>query len=198
MGHYIRHRHAGDFSDKLISMAQEPSQAVDAAAISGPAAGHIRTIHRIVYGLIVVVIFAGDQFTKHIVDTTIAHDRVITVIPGFFNLIHTENSGIAFSLFAGSSSAWKLVLLIGVSLALLVTVVAVALKSRQMDWQTGVGLALIVGGASSNLLDRIRFGQVIDFLDVYYRSYHWPTFNLADSAIVVGAGLLLLDILFSK
>ena len=179
-------------------MVQDSSQAMDAGTISGARTGRIRVIHRIVYALIVVVIFAGDQVTKHIVDSSIAHSRVITIIPGFFNLIHTENSGMAFSLFAGASSTWRLVLLVGVSLALLVTVVTVALKSRQMDWQTGVGLALIVGGASSNLLDRIRFGQVIDFLDVYYRGYHWPTFNLADSAIVVGAGLLLLDILFSK
>lgn len=153
---------------------------------------------RIIYGLIIVVIFAADQITKHIVQNSIAHGQVITVIPGFFNLIHTENSGIAFSLFAGASSPWRVVLLVGVSLALLATVVIVALKSRQMNWQTGVGLALIVGGASSNLLDRIRFGQVVDFLDVYYRSYHWPTFNVADSAIVVGAGLLLLEILISK
>lgn len=145
-----------------------------------------------------VVIFAADQITKHVVQNSIAHGQVITVIPGFFNLIRTENSGIAFSLFAGASSPWKLVLLVGVSLALLATVVIVAVKSRQINWQTEVGLALIVGGASSNLFDRIRFGQVVDFLDVYYRSYHWPTFNVADSAIVVGAVFLLLEMLISK
>lgn len=194
----IQRRRADDFSDKLIYMVEKLSQAMDFATMPGPPARRIRAIHRIVCALIVVLIFAGDQITKHIVEGSIAHGAVVTVIPGFFNLIHTENSGIAFSMFAGASSPWKLVLLIGVSLALLVTVVAVALKSRQMNWQTGVGLALIVGGASSNLLDRIRFGQVVDFLDVYYRSYHWPTFNVADSAIVVGAGLLLLEILISK
>jgi len=166
--------------------------------MTGTRARRLQAFYRIAYALIVVVIFAGDQITKHIVQDSIAHGEVITVIPGFFNLIHTENSGIAFSLFSGASSSWKLVLLIGVSLALLLTVVVVALKSRQMNWQTGVGLALVVGGASSNLIDRIRFGQVVDFLDVYYRNYHWPTFNVADSAIVVGAGLLLLDILISK
>ncbi|MGA8184033.1 MAG: signal peptidase II [Terriglobia bacterium] len=179
-------------------MVETPSQPMDAAAMTGTRARRLQAFYRIAYALIVVVIFAGDQITKHIVQDSIAHGEVITVIPGFFNLIHTENSGIAFSLFSGASSSWKLVLLIGVSLALLVTVVVVALKSRQMNWQTGVGLALVVGGASSNLIDRIRFGQVVDFLDVYYRNYHWPTFNVADSAIVVGAGLLLLDILISK
>ncbi len=190
----IQRRHGDDFSDKLIYMVGKSSQPIVAATMPGASGRRAR----IIYALIVVVIFAGDQITKHIAQDSIAHGTVITVIPGFFNLIHTENSGIAFSLFSGASSSWKLVLLIGVSLALLVTVVVVALKSRQMNWQTGVGLALIVGGASANLLDRIRFGQVVDFLDVYYRSYHWPTFNVADSAIVVGAGFLLLDILISK
>jgi signal peptidase II len=187
---------AGHFSGKLINMVEKSCETVAPAA----SAEHRRIFDavRIIYALIIVVIFAADQITKHIVQNSIAHDQVITVIPGFFNLIHTENSGIAFSLFAGSSSPWKLVLLVGVSLALLATVVIVGLRGRAMNWQTGVGLALIVGGASSNLIDRIRFGQVVDFLDVYFRSYHWPTFNVADSAIVVGAGLLLLDMLISK
>lgn len=179
-------------------MAEKPFQSMDSAAVPGPQARRVLATHRIIYALIVVLIFAGDQITKRIVQHSIPHGGVITVIPGCFNLIRTENSGIAFSLFSGASSPWKLALLIGVSLALLITVVIVALKSRQMNWQTGVGLALIVGGASSNLFDRIRFGEVVDFLDIYYRSYHWPTFNMADSAIVVGAGLLLLEILVSK
>ena len=161
-------------------------------------ARRVHTLQRISYVLIAVLVVAGDQITKHIVKTSIPQGTVIPVISGFFNIIHTENSGIAFSLFAGASSTWKLVLLIGVSVALLATVVIVALKSREIQWPTGVGLGLVVGGASSNLLDRIRFGQVVDFLDVYYRSYHWPTFNLADSAIVVGAGLLILELLLSK
>lgn len=164
----------------------------------GKPVGRAHTLRLITYALIIVLIFAGDQITKHIVQVSIPHERVISVIPGFFNLIHTENSGIAFSLFAGASSPWKIVLMIGVSVALLITVVVVALKSRDLSWETGVGLALVIGGASSNLLDRIRFGQVVDFLDVYYRSYHWPTFNVADSAIVVGAGFLLLEVLLSK
>jgi signal peptidase II len=179
-------------------MQEKPPQAVNAAVMPSPVAKRVRTIHRIAYALIVVLILAGDQITKHIVQVSIPQDRVISVIPGFFNLIHTENSGIAFSLLAGASSSWKMVLLIAVSVALLITVVVVALKSRELNWETGVGLALVIGGASSNLLDRIRFGQVVDFLDVYYRSYHWPTFNLADSAIVVGAGFLLLELLLSK
>jgi signal peptidase II len=179
-------------------MPEESSQAVNAAASPGLAAGGVSTVKRVVCALIVVLIFAGDQISKRIVQHSIPHGTEIPVISGFFNIIHTENSGIAFSLFAGASSPWKLVLLIGVSLALLITVIVIGLKSRDMTWGTGVGLAMILGGASSNLFDRIRFGQVVDFLDVYYRSYHWPTFNVADSAIVVGAGLLIIEILTSK
>ena len=179
-------------------MQEKAPQTADAAVVSNLPASRIHIIQRIAYFLIAVLVFAGDQITKTIVEKSIPNGRVITVISGFFNIIHTENSGIAFSLFAGASSPWKMVLLIAVSMALLATVVIVALKSAEITWATGVGLALIVGGASSNLLDRIRFGQVVDFLDVYYRSYHWPTFNVADSAIVVGAGLLIIELLISK
>ena len=179
-------------------MQEKAPQTADAAVVSNLPASRIHIIQRIAYFLIAVLVFAGDQITKTIIEKSIPNGRVITVISGFFNIIHTENSGIAFSLFAGASSPWKMVLLIAVSMALLATVVIVALKSAEITWATGVGLALIVGGASSNLLDRIRFGQVVDFLDVYYRSYHWPTFNVADSAIVVGAGLLIIELLISK
>ncbi len=179
-------------------MREKSSPAMDTAVMPSQLAGHAHTIQLIAYALIIIVIFAGDQITKNMVQKWIPRGMVVPVISGFFNIIHTENTGIAFSLFAGASPSWKMVLLIAVSLALLVAVLIVALKSREMKWETGVGLALILGGASSNLLDRIRFGQVVDFLDVYYRSYHWPTFNLADSAIVVGAGLLILELLISK
>ena len=181
-----------------MDMVDKSSQAMDSLVTPGPIARRVHAIRHVGYLLIAVLILAGDQITKSIVQRTIPHDRVIPVIPGFFNLIHAENSGIAFSLFAGASSSWKMVLMIGVSVALLITVVVVAVKSREMNWVTGVGLALVLGGASSNLLDRIRFGQVVDFLDFYYRSYHWATFNVADSAIVAGAGLLLLEILLTK
>jgi len=179
-------------------MADESSQAVDTPAMPGWLGRRANAMQRVLYLLIVVLIFAFDQMTKSFVERTIPHGVAVPVIPGFFDLTHTENSGIAFSLFAGASDSWKMVLMIGVSIALLIAVVIVALKSKEMNWGTGVGLALVVGGACSNLLDRIRFGQVLDFLDFYHRSFHWATFNLADSAIVAGAGLLLLEILFSK
>jgi len=183
---------------KRVPMQQKTFPAMDAAQMRSPVVKRVHILQRIAYVMITVLIFAGDQITKSLVKDSIPHGAVVPVIPDFFNIIHTENSGIAFSLFAGASSEWKMVLLIAVSMALLITVVVVALKSHEMNWETGVALALVLGGASSNLLDRIRYGQVVDFLDVYYRSYHWPTFNVADSAICVGAGLLILELIFSK
>lgn len=147
---------------------------------------------------IAILVFAGDQATKAMVERSIPEHSAIEVLPGIFNLIHTKNAGAAFGLFSESPAPWKTAMLISVSGGLLLAVVAIAWKSRRLRWATAVGLSLVLGGALSNLFDRIRFGRVVDFLDVYYRSYHWPTFNVADSAIVVGAGFLVFQVIFSE
>ena len=143
------------------------------------------------------MVFVGDQTTKALVEHYIPEYAVIPVVPGFFNLTHTKNAGAVFGLFSESPATWKTVLLIVVSTALLITVVGIVWRTRRLGWETSLGLALILGGALSNLLDRIRMGRVVDFLDFYVRSYHWASFNVADSAIVVGAGFLILQVLFS-
>jgi signal peptidase II len=109
-----------------------------------------------------------------------------------------ENRGAAFGLFAESPSEWKIAVLVLFSLVALVVVSALLWKNSHAMTTTGVGLALILGGALGNLWDRLVSGQVVDFLDFYVGNYHWPAFNLADSAIVVGALLLVSEILFSK
>jgi signal peptidase II len=147
---------------------------------------------------IAVVVVVADQVTKAVVAGSIPEHTTVPVLPHFFSLIHTKNAGAAFGLFSESPAAWKTVLLIVVSSLLLAMVIAVMWRSQQLRWKTGVGLALILGGALSNLFDRIRLGRVVDFLDVYCRSYHWPTFNLADCAIVVGAWVLVFQLLFSE
>jgi signal peptidase II len=160
-------------------------------------ATRVSNFSRLIYAAIAVVTLAADQLTKKMVQASIPPQAVIPVVPHFFNLTHTQNSGAAFGLFSGSSSPWKTTLLILVSGALLVTVIGIVWRSR-MQWEAAVGLSLILGGASSNLLDRISRGQVVDFLDFYFRSYHWFTFNLADSAIVVGAGFLILKMVWAE
>ena len=157
----------------------------------------VRNGPRFMFAAIALLILVGDQLTKKMVQASIPPQAVIPVVPHFFNLTHTQNSGAAFGLFSDFSSPWKTTLLILVSGALLVAVIAIVWRSR-MQWEANVGLSLILGGASSNLLDRIYRGQVVDFLDFYFRSYHWFTFNLADSAIVVGAGLLILRMIFAE
>ncbi len=156
-----------------------------------------RQISRAIYCLIAVAVFFADQITKKLVEDSIHPHAIVTVIPGFFNLARTTNTGVAFSLFSNSPSGWKTVVLILVSAVLLVAVVVIVGRASSLNWKSGLGLSLIVGGALSNLTDRIRFGSVVDFLDFYIRGYHWPTFNLADSAIVVGAGFLILHVLMS-
>ena len=151
---------------------------------------------RILWVALAAAVFVADQVTKAVVQRTIPEHTTISVLPHFFNVIYTHNAGAAFGLFSDSPAPWKTALLIIISSLLLVMVIGVVWRSRQLRWETGVGLGLILGGALSNLFDRIRLGRVVDFFDVYYRSYHWPTFNLADSAIVVGAGLVVFQLLF--
>jgi signal peptidase II len=145
---------------------------------------------------VAVLVFAGDRVTKALVERRIPGRAVIPIVPGFFNLTHTWNAGAAFGMFSESPAAWKTAVLVVVSLLLLMSVVIIVWRTRRLHWTTSVGLAFILGGALSNLYDRIRVGQVVDFLDFYFRTYHWATFNLADSSIVVGAGILVVQVLF--
>ncbi len=161
-------------------------------------AKHPQRIARLSYALIAVLAFIADQVTKGLIERRIGLYEVVKVIPHFLNFTHSQNPGAAFGLFAESPALWKTVLLIVVSGLMIAAVLAVVWRSPRLDWKTGAGLALIMGGAISNLVDRIRYGRVTDFIDVYYRSYHWYTFNVADSAIVVGAFLLILKVGFSR
>jgi signal peptidase II len=146
--------------------------------------------------VIAVMVFVADQVTKAMVVRRIADGAVVRVIPGFFNLTNSKNSGAVFGLFSESAVWWKTPLLIVISAALLIAVVTIVLRTQHLQWQTSIGMSLILGGALSNLFDRMRWGMVEDFLDFYIRNYHWATFNLADSAIVVGTGFIVVQVLF--
>ena len=157
-----------------------------------------RNVFRALYAALAVFVFVGDQATKVLVRSSVPQHAVIPVIPHFLNLTHTQNAGVAFGMFSDAPAPWKTGVLIAVSAVLLVAVAGIVVRTHRLQWESGVGLAMILGGALSNLLDRVRTGQVVDFIDVYFRSYHWPTFNLADSAIVIGAVFLILQLIFSE
>jgi signal peptidase II len=148
--------------------------------------------------LIAIAVVALDRWSKRLVAARIPLYRHIDVIHGFFRLTHTENTGAAFSLFADSTSHFRTALLIGFSVAAILVVIAVLWSQKRALTLTGIALSMILGGAAGNLWDRIARGRVIDFLLVYYKHYQWPVFNLADSAIVVGALLLVIEILFPR
>jgi signal peptidase II len=148
--------------------------------------------------LIALLVIALDRLTKWTIAHKLSLHGGIQVIPGFFRIIHTENPGAAFGIFADSPSHWKVALLIVFSLIALLIVSALLWKNSHTLTTTGVGLALILGGAVGNLWDRLLSGHVVDFLLFYIGRYQWPAFNVADSAIVVGAGLLVFEILFTK
>jgi len=148
--------------------------------------------------LLALIVILVDRWTKRLVAAHIAMYRHIQIIPGFFRLTHTENTGAAFSLFADSPAHWKTGLLIGFSVLAMVIVSVLLWKQERPLTITGIALSLILGGAVGNLWDRIASGRVVDFLLFYVKQYQWPVFNLADSAIVVGAGLLVLEILFGR
>ncbi|MGB9235417.1 MAG: signal peptidase II [Terriglobales bacterium] len=150
------------------------------------------------YFLIALFVLALDRGTKWTISHRLTMHDSITVIPSFFRIIHTENPGAAFGIFADSPSPWKIVLLILFSVVALLIVSALLWKTSHTMTATGVGLSLILGGALGNLWDRIVSHRVVDFLLFYIGHYQWPAFNVADSAIVVGASLLVLEILLAK
>jgi signal peptidase II len=147
---------------------------------------------------VAAAVFALDRLTKWIVERLVSFSDTHTVIPGFFDIVYSQNRGVAFSILNDSTSEWRTLALIGVSAVAVIAVSAVLWRARHLDPLPFWGLALILGGAAGNVFDRIVWGRVTDFLDFYIGQYHWPTFNIADSAIVIGSGLFLLDTLRSK
>jgi signal peptidase II len=150
----------------------------------------MRKYHILIAALIVVV----DHLSKWLVAQKIILHDSIDVVPGLFRLTHVQNQGAAFGLFSESPSEWKVAMLILFSVAALAVVSALLWKNGNSLNATAVALSLVFGGALGNLWDRVASGRVVDFLDFYVGSHHWPAFNIADSAIVVGALLLLSEI----
>ena len=153
--------------------------------------------HSIAWGWLLVImaaVLAADQLTKHAIETYTAPDYSHIVVPGLLNFIHTHNPGVAFSLFANSQSDILRPALVIFSMVVILFLIWLLAEERAGGRLGQTGMALILGGAVGNVLDRFTQRGVVDFIDLHISTYHWPTFNLADSAIVVGAALVLLEL----
>lgn len=139
--------------------------------------------------------FALDRWTKHLVETSLSFFDTKKVVPGFFDIVRSQNPGVAFGLFSQSNLRFRTVILIGFSCVAILILAVLLTRIRRWDRSTGLGVALIFGGALGNVYDRLHTGMVTDFLDFYVGTHHWYTFNLADTAICIGAGLLILSML---
>ncbi len=142
-----------------------------------------------------VIIVALDQITKAILRSMLPLHDDITVIPGFLSFTHVRNTGAAFVLLNGIDFPFKAAFIAVVAAAALVAIATYAARLAPAQKMARIGLALILGGAIGNLIDRVAFGYVLDFVDVYWRSYHFWAFNVADSAITIGVCVMVLDML---
>jgi signal peptidase II len=139
-----------------------------------------------------------DQVTKALVSAALRLHESRSIIPGFLSLTLVHNTGAAFGILAGESSPLRTAFFLVVSVVAMGVVLWLLLRLRPEQKVEAVALSLIFGGAVGNVIDRIRFGKVIDFIDVFYRSYHWPAFNVADAAISVGVFLLFWCLILGK
>ena len=147
--------------------------------------------------LVVVTVVALDQWTKMMAFQQLSPIYPKRIIDGFFSLTLVMNSGVAFGVFSGIESSVKAYFLLAMSGVTVGLVIFYYFYEKHLQPVTRFGLALVVGGAFGNMIDRWRYDKVIDFLDFYWKNYHWPAFNIADCAISIGVTLLLIDVLLA-
>jgi signal peptidase II len=152
----------------------------------------------ITFVLIVVGILLADQVTKGLVTLRLSLHENLEIIPGFFNLTHIRNTGGAFGALAGEASRLRTGLFLAISCLALAIIFYLYAKTPPGKLWLDAGLAMTFGGALGNLTDRLRFGEVVDFLDFHIGTLHWPAFNVADSAISIGVGIFCFCLLFKK
>lgn len=140
-----------------------------------------------------LTVVALDQATKFWVAGRMQLFESIPVVPGFFSITYVRNPGAAFGMFSEAHGLLRLSFLVGVSLLAVGLLAVFFLRSPHAERVSRVAAVLVMGGAIGNLIDRLRFGEVIDFLDLFVGRLHWPAFNLADSAITVGIGLFVIS-----
>ncbi|MFC1851881.1 signal peptidase II [candidate division CSSED10-310 bacterium] len=145
---------------------------------------------------IIPIILIADQYTKWLIRQKIALYEKIVVIDGFFNLTHVQNAGAAFGLFSDMDKSFRVPFFYSISLIAFVILIYLFINTSPQEWRMRGILTLITGGALGNVTDRILFGSVTDFIQVYYKSFSWPSFNVADSCITVGVILLFIEMIF--
>lgn len=144
------------------------------------------------------VIIALDQITKSAITARFVLHESYPVIDGLFNLVYVMNPGAAFGFLANASETFRSVFFIGITMAVILLIAYYVVKSESDNNLYAVSLTLIFSGAVGNLIDRVRFGAVVDFLDVYIGKAHWPAFNVADSSITIGAVLMIWGMIVSR
>ncbi|RTZ94186.1 MAG: signal peptidase II [Deltaproteobacteria bacterium] len=153
----------------------------------------------LLFTVVTVIVVGLDQWTKHLVVTHLLLYQSIPVSKGWLNLVYVHNTGVAFGFFNGPNNLPKTLFFSGVTLISVVVVFYFLWHAFvKRDALQSIFLGMICGGAVGNLIDRFRHGAVVDFIDVYYKRYHWPAFNVADAAISVGIILLILRLLLKK
>ncbi|MGD9364652.1 MAG: signal peptidase II [Desulfobacteraceae bacterium] len=150
------------------------------------------------FSVVSALVVLCDQITKALVLAKMPLFKSITIIPGFFNLTHVHNRGGAFGFLAQNGSPLRHWIFLGAAFLALGLILYFYHQTPKNRPYLGLGLSLIFGGAIGNVIDRLRFGEVVDFLDFYVANLHWPTFNVADSAVTVGVGIFLIHIVFRK
>ena len=142
-----------------------------------------------------VIILGLDQYTKYEVQQRIHLYQTIKVIDGFFNLTHVRNTGGAFGIFAGNKGGIGSFFFIAIPLVAIGVILYLIRQLKEHERIFSLSLSLILSGAIGNLIDRVRYREVVDFLDFHLFSYHWPAFNIADSAITIGISLMVFELL---
>jgi len=143
--------------------------------------------------VLAITVLVADQVTKAAATAWLLPAGSTTIIPGLFDLSYTLNTGAVFGVFREMADPWRSLLLTIVPLIAVLIVIVMAWRTEPRLLRPHAALGLIFGGAIGNMVDRLRLGAVVDFLEFYIGAYHWPNFNIADSAICVGVGLLILD-----
>jgi signal peptidase II len=149
------------------------------------------------YFLLTAVVVVLDQITKRMVATSMQLHDSREIVAGVLSLTHVRNRGAAFGFLSNADLPYQSILFAVLSVLALGAIATYALKLPSAQRWPQIALALIMGGAVGNLIDRLAYGYVIDFVDVYWRAHHWPAFNVADSCISVGVVMLILDLLRS-